>query len=315
MLSVAPSFAGLALTAQQSLSKTRASAFATSVPDSAFTALERDGYAVIPDWLQSDDAASVLADALALEAADQMHSAGLGGAAGSEASGWATDRDIRRSRTVWIQQPLGMSSAAESGLSKLPATRLALVHTMEALRSQLEASEVGTEPLHGPATMMSYLFYPVDGFFRRHRDGPRTIWASPFREHREVSFLLCTPIWCLEPQRLAGEYGNSAAHALGPHLSGSDLDAGWRKEWGGALRVYTGRDPKTYVYRDDAEGEAAPHVDVLPEAGTLVLLRSPQIEHEVLPTRRPRHCVVGWFCAVVEQGRVQPARPLWEESI
>lgn len=284
MLSVAPSFAGLALTAQQSLSKTRASAFATSVPDSAFTALERDGYAVIPDWLQSDDAASVLADALALEAADQMHSAGLGGAAGSEASGWATDRDIRRSRTVWIQQPLGMSSAAESGLSKLPATRLALVHTMEALRSQLEASEVGTEPLHGPATMMSYLFYPVDGFFRRHRDGPRTIWASPFREHREVSFLLY-------------------------------LDAGWRKEWGGALRVYTGRDPKTYVYRDDAEGEAAPHVDVLPEAGTLVLLRSPQIEHEVLPTRRPRHCVVGWFCAVVEQGRVQPARPLWVESI
>ena len=35
--------------------------------------------------------------------------------------------------------------------------------------------------------------------------------------------------------------------------------------------------------------------DVPPEAGTLVLMRSDAVEHEVLETAAPRHCVVGWF--------------------
>lgn len=125
--------------------------------------------------------------------------------------------------------------------------------------------------------MLSYLYYPEGGFFERHRDAPISIWASPYREHRDVSFLLY-------------------------------LDRGWQAEWGGALRIYP-RDPRLYPPEDHAV--VATHVDVLPEAGTLVLMRSSQVEHEVLKTLRPRHAAVGWFCAVVEQGRIQPARPLW----
>lgn len=245
-----------------------------ALPARALTTLQRDGYVIVPGWLPGDDAAAVLEDALSLQTADALHAAGVGGALGSEASGWAKDSEVRRSKTVWIQQPNAAASAPSP-----PSTRLDLIRTMEALRAQLTA-EIAL-PLDGTATMMSYLYYPEGGYFRRHRDGPRTIWASKFREHREVSFLLY-------------------------------LDEGWRAEWGGALRIYPDRDPGTFLYNKSAEEET--RIDVLPQAGTLVLMLSPQIEHEVLETRRPRHCVVGWFCAVVEQGRIQPARPLWDES-
>ena len=127
--------------------------------------------------------------------------------------------------------------------------------------------------------MLSYLYYPEGGFFRRHRDTPRSFWGSPYPQHREVSFLLY-------------------------------LDAGWQRDWGCALRIYPDRDPGTYRYDHIPPGGEEAHVDVLPEAGTLVLFRSPQIEHEVLETRRPRHCVVGWFCAEVENGRILPATHL-----
>ncbi|EOD05694.1 procollagen-proline dioxygenase-like protein [Emiliania huxleyi CCMP1516] len=60
------------------------------------------------------------------------------------------------------------------------------------------------------------------------------------------------------------------------------LDPVWRPDWGGALRIFA---------------KPAP-VDVQPEAGTLVLMHSPLLEHEVLETSRARHCVVGWLCSV-----------------
>ena len=59
------------------------------------------------------------------------------------------------------------------------------------------------------------------------------------------------------------------------------LDSEWRENWGGTLRIFGGDR----------------HVDVTPEAGTLVLLRSARTEHEVLVTERPRHCLVAWFRA------------------
>lgn len=64
------------------------------------------------------------------------------------------------------------------------------------------------------------------------------------------------------------------------------LDPAWRAEWGGALRIF----PRL---REGSEE----YVDVSPESGTLVLMRSPRIAHQVLETRRRRHAVVGWFCS------------------
>lgn len=58
------------------------------------------------------------------------------------------------------------------------------------------------------------------------------------------------------------------------------LNAAWDEADGGALRIY------------DPEGVAH---DVVPRAGTFVLLRSDTVEHEVLPTRRERFSVTGWL--------------------
>jgi SM-20-related protein len=64
------------------------------------------------------------------------------------------------------------------------------------------------------------------------------------------------------------------------------LNEDWVAADGGALRIWSG-------------GET-PHiqscsVDVLPVAGTLVLLSSETVPHEVLPCRRPRTSIAGWF--------------------
>ena len=221
-----------------------------ALPATAHSSLKHQGYAIIPNWLAHCDVRQVLGDSLALEAAEQGHTAGVGGVVGSESEGWHIDQEFRRTSLVWIHEP------PESFHGQL-AARLALISTMEGLCLQL--AHHGSLPLNEEATSIAYLYYPAGGFYRRHVDAPPT--PSPTGEHREVSFLLY-------------------------------LDSGWREEWGGALRIF----PE----QPDGKG-AEPHIDVLPESGTLVLLRSPRIEHEVLETLRPRRCVVGWFCSTDEE--------------
>jgi SM-20-related protein len=57
------------------------------------------------------------------------------------------------------------------------------------------------------------------------------------------------------------------------------LNENWRSDDGGALRLY------------QPDG----HQDVLPHAGTLVVFLSARFEHEVLPARRERLSLTGWF--------------------
>lgn len=71
------------------------------------------------------------------------------------------------------------------------------------------------------------------------------------------------------------------------------LNDGWRVEDGGALRLYV-------------DGGRA--VDVWPEAGTLVAFLSARFDHEVLPARRPRLALTGWFRRrPLASGRARPA--------
>ncbi len=57
------------------------------------------------------------------------------------------------------------------------------------------------------------------------------------------------------------------------------LNNDWREEHGGQLRMYL---PDRSL-------------DLLPLAGRLVIFRSDQIEHEVLPATRPRLSITGWI--------------------
>lgn len=57
------------------------------------------------------------------------------------------------------------------------------------------------------------------------------------------------------------------------------LNENWVEDEGGQLRIYL---PEKSI-------------DVLPQAGRLVCFRSDQLEHEVLPTIRPRLSLTGWI--------------------
>jgi SM-20-related protein len=61
------------------------------------------------------------------------------------------------------------------------------------------------------------------------------------------------------------------------------LNDAWQPQDGGALRLYL-----------DEHGEAR-HVDILPEGGALVCFLSAHFFHEVVPARRERLSLTGWF--------------------
>ena len=54
---------------------------------------------------------------------------------------------------------------------------------------------------------------------------------------------------------------------------------------GGQLRLYT----------DPAKGAAGPFLDVFPQAGTVVIFRSADFWHEVMPSARVRLSLTGWL--------------------
>jgi SM-20-related protein len=61
------------------------------------------------------------------------------------------------------------------------------------------------------------------------------------------------------------------------------LNQDWKVEQGGQLRLYT------------QKGNGAGHVDILPRGGQLISFLSNRFEHEVLPARRRRASISGWF--------------------
>lgn len=61
------------------------------------------------------------------------------------------------------------------------------------------------------------------------------------------------------------------------------LNESWKTDDGGQLRIYLPREGKEEM------------VDVLPQGGQLVLLRSELLEHEVLTAHRDRYSITGWL--------------------
>ncbi|HVE83987.1 MAG TPA: 2OG-Fe(II) oxygenase [Myxococcales bacterium] len=57
------------------------------------------------------------------------------------------------------------------------------------------------------------------------------------------------------------------------------LNPGWRPEHGGVLRLHLPSGP----------------LDVEPRLDRLVVFRSEQVEHEVIPARAPRHAATAWY--------------------
>lgn len=75
------------------------------------------------------------------------------------------------------------------------------------------------------------------------------------------------------------------------------LNPDWPTDGGGEMVIFAADDPEREVAR------------VRPEAGNFACFLSETIPHEVLPTRRPRASIAGWFRRNASLGgRVDPAR-------
>jgi len=71
------------------------------------------------------------------------------------------------------------------------------------------------------------------------------------------------------------------------------LNDAWQAADGGQLRLYL-----------DGMAEA-PYLDVLPTAGTLVAFLSSRFWHEVMPAKRERMSITGWFRSRAESPACQ----------
>ena len=69
------------------------------------------------------------------------------------------------------------------------------------------------------------------------------------------------------------------------------LNTDWQESDGGQLRIYT----------DMEKGIEGPFVDIFPQAGTVVIFRSADFWHEVLPAKRARLSLTGWLRGREEQ--------------
>lgn len=248
------------------------------------------GFCEATNWLPAAQVASLRADVMALDRAGLAEEARVGSA--------ATERhDVRRTRVCHIIPPPPPCAGSVD-------VRLALCAAFEGLRVELdgarELSHLATlEPFQ---TELLYLLYPPTGFYVRHRDVPSAHggWRMVGREVADGTALARSQV----------------RRSISVLLY---LNSGWdTAEWGGALRVYVGQpagrgggdDGRQPTATQDAGAEPQPSaagrraraaeacIDVSPEGGTLVLMHSALVEHEVLTTHRPRQAVVGWFSSV-----------------
>lgn len=73
------------------------------------------------------------------------------------------------------------------------------------------------------------------------------------------------------------------------------LNPNWQSDWGGELVIYN-------------EESSCQLAVITPEMGKLVVFMSEQIPHEVLPTRKARVSIAGWFrCNNSIAGNIDPA--------
>ena len=232
----------------------------TALAPAALAELSRSGFCVVPQWLSPAATEAVLLDTQSCDAAGLPRRAGVRAV-------HAIDDDTRRSSILPLYPPPRPSAGSVD-------VRLALSEAVRRLGDQLEAGLPGLPALSPFGTELAYLFYPAGGFYLRHIDVPATRagWTPLGRSPED-----------------GGSFSGAATRREVSMLL--YLHANWDRAWGGSLRISV-RDEGG---GGDEEQGTESYVDVVPEGGTLVLMRSDRVPHEVLETRRPRNCLVGWF--------------------
>ena len=228
--------------------------------------LKSDRYAVIPNWLTPAEVDALRADALAVDAAS-----GRECGVGVPSSGTnRRDESVRRSRqcSLYPPPPVGAGSVE---------LRQTFYDAVGALRDELQAcEELALPELADFETELIYLLYPVGGHYMRHLDVPRAGdgWVPKGRRATDGGSLS----------------GAATRRAISFILY---LNPGWDAADGGHLRCWPAGERLSHL---PPERQLTPHAeDVVCNGGTLVLLHSADVEHQVCETRAERQCIVGWF--------------------
>jgi SM-20-related protein len=191
----------------------------------AIEAIANQGYAIIDDFLTTDEIATLAEIIKNKWLNDQMVSAKTG-------KSGLKNQDIRSDYIAWLEEE-----------DVTPAVQ-AYFRQMEMLRLMLNTQLfMNVQELETHAAL-----YPVGGRYQKHLD-QFSHGASDNIQHRQLSTVLY-------------------------------LNENWQPHHGGALKLH--------LDEDNA-------IDILPNAGRIVLFLSAKFWHEVLPANRERISLTGWF--------------------
>ena len=197
-----------------------------------------------------------LVDALRAETVAMAEAGALAQARIGRGAALSRDRTIRKTQIAWLD---GATPAQRAFLDGAERLRLEINRALFAGLFEFEAH---------------FAAYPVGGFYARHLDA----FTAPSR-------------------------AASAAAGLGQRAERSRivsmvtyLNTGWTPDDGGELAVWEG-------YEHDERGRpaldrldhVAPAALLEPRAGSIVLMMSEQIPHEVRPAASPRYAIAGWW--------------------
>jgi SM-20-related protein len=185
--------------------------------------IAQQGYAVVEQFINPQEIASLAAQAKILHSAGEMHKAKTG-------ISKVENSTLRGDFIHWIEA----SAASEAEMTYLNA--------MNELQQAInQAFFLGLFELES-----HFATYPPGAGYQKHLD------QFIGKEERKVSCILY-------------------------------LNENWNSEDGGQLRMYLDKkDEKRFI-------------DITPQAGTLVVFISSDFLHEVLPAKRERISITGWF--------------------
>jgi SM-20-related protein len=186
--------------------------------------LERQGWCVMPDFLDPEVVADLRALCLARHDAGKFHRAGVGAGKAKMAE------NLRGDAILWVESH-DAHAALRAYLDATEALRVAVNRELFLGLDHLEAH---------------FAAYPAGGFYKKHLDRFRD------DDRRTLTAIV---------------YLNDA----------------WTVEDGGLLRFWP-----------DPSGTGETH-DILPTGGTLVTFLSERHWHEVLPAKRQRLALTGWY--------------------
>lgn len=104
--------------------------------------------------------------------------------------------------------------------------------------------------------------YPTGAFYKRHLDCFAN--ADPTKPQRKISCIVY-------------------------------LNENWREDEGGELRLYLNNDHHHSEHLEENDSLYPAFLDVMPVAGRAVIFLSDTFYHEVLPAKRERMSITGWF--------------------